>query len=72
MRRFKSVGQARLFLSLHGVIQNLFRAGRYLLGATNYQLLRSRSFAIGRVSQLEVSPGFEGFEDSVSNNPFST
>ena len=46
MRRFKSVGQAQRFLSLHGVIQNLFRAGRHLLRATNYRSLRSCSFAI--------------------------
>ena len=30
MRRFKSVGQAQRFLSVHGVIQNLFRVGRHL------------------------------------------
>ena len=46
MRRFKSVGQAQRFLSLHGVIQNLFRVGRHLLSAANYRWLRSRSFAI--------------------------
>ena len=27
MRRFKSPGQAQRFLSVHGVIQNLFRVG---------------------------------------------
>jgi putative transposase len=46
MRRFKSAGQAQRFLSLHGVVQNLFRVGRHLLKATNHRLLRSRSFAI--------------------------
>jgi len=46
MRRFKSAGQAQRFLSLHGVVQNLFRFGRHLLKATNHRLLRSRSFAI--------------------------
>ena len=46
MRRFKSAGQAQRFLSLHGVVQNLFRLGRHLLKATNHRLLRSRSFAI--------------------------
>jgi putative transposase len=45
MRRFKSAAQAQRFLSLHGVVQNLFRVGRHLLKATNYRLLRSRSFA---------------------------
>jgi putative transposase len=28
MRRFKSAGQAQRFLSVHGVVQNLFRLGR--------------------------------------------
>jgi putative transposase len=44
MRGFKSVGQAQRFLSVHGVVQNLFRLGRHLLRATNYRLLRDRSF----------------------------
>ncbi len=46
MRRFKSAGQAQRFLSLHGVVQNLFRLGRHLLKATNHRLLRSHWFAI--------------------------
>jgi putative transposase len=46
MRRFKSAGQAQRFLSLHGLVQNLFRVGRHLLKAMNYRLLRSRYFAI--------------------------
>jgi putative transposase len=44
MRRFKSVGQAQRFLSVHGVVQNLFKLGRHLLRAAHYRLLRSRSF----------------------------
>src|SRR3954451_17873547 len=46
MRRFKSAKQAQRFLSLHGVVQNLFRVGRHLFKATDHRLLRSRSFAI--------------------------
>ena len=46
MRRFKSSGQAQRFLSLHGVVQNLFRVGRHLLRSTNHRLLRARSFAV--------------------------
>jgi len=46
MRGFKSVGQAQRFLSLHGVVQNLFGVGRHLLRATNFRWLRSRAFAI--------------------------
>jgi putative transposase len=44
MRGFKSAGQAQRFLSVHGVVQNLFRPGRHLLLAPNYRLLRERSF----------------------------
>ncbi|HYR82757.1 MAG TPA: IS6 family transposase [Terriglobia bacterium] len=46
MRRFKSARQAQRFLSVHGVIHNLFRVGRHLLRSTNYRLLRSRSFTV--------------------------
>ena len=44
MRRFKSVGQAHRFLSVHGVVQNLFNLGRHHLRSENYRLLRARSF----------------------------
>ncbi len=44
MRRFKSPGQAQRFLSVHSQVHNLFRVGRHLLRATNYRMLRSRSF----------------------------
>ncbi|MCP5016339.1 MAG: IS6 family transposase [Ketobacter sp.] len=44
MRRFKSPGQAQRFLSVHSQVHNLFRVGRHLLRATNYKMLRSRSF----------------------------
>jgi len=50
MRRFKSAGQAQRFLSLHSVVQNLFRVGRHLLKSTNHRLLRSRSFATWRTA----------------------
>ena len=48
MRRFKSPRQAQRFLSIHGVVQNLFRVGRHLLRSTNHRLLRARSFAVWR------------------------
>src|SRR5215467_7787091 len=48
MRRFKSSRQAQRFLSIHGVVQNLFRVGRHLLSSTNHRLLRSRSFEVWR------------------------
>ena len=45
MRRFKSPRQAQLFLSVHGVIVNLFRLARHRLKAVHHRLLRARSFA---------------------------
>ncbi len=44
MRKFKSPGQAQPFLSVHGLVQNLFRVGRHLLQARHYRQLRGRSF----------------------------
>jgi len=46
MRRFKSAGQAQRFLSVHGVILNLFRVGRHLLRPANHRMLRARSFLV--------------------------
>jgi putative transposase len=45
MRRFKSVSQPQRFLTVHGMVQNLFRFGRHLLRARNYRLFRMRAFA---------------------------
>ena len=44
MRKFKSPGQAQRFLSVHGLVQNLFRVGRHLLQARHHRELRSRAF----------------------------
>ena len=46
MRRFKSVGHAQRFLSVHGLVHNLFRVGRHLLRAVHHRLLRTRSFCV--------------------------
>jgi len=46
MRRFKSAGQAQRFLSIHGVVRNLFNLGRHRLRAGNYRLLCGRAFAV--------------------------
>ncbi len=46
MRQFKSAAQAQRFLSVHGVIQNLFRVGRHLLRPSNHRILRTRSFLV--------------------------
>jgi len=46
MRRFRSAAQAQRFLSVHGVILNLFRVGRHLLRPANHRMLRARSFLV--------------------------
>ena len=45
-RRFKSPTQAQGFLTMHGLTQNLFRVGRYLLQAVNHRILRARAFLV--------------------------
>ena len=44
MRRFKSMGQAQRFLTVHGAVGNLFRLGRHLISASHYRAFRSRSY----------------------------
>ena len=46
MRGFTSPAHAQRFLHVHGVIQNLFRVGRHLLGAAHHRMLRARSFRV--------------------------
>jgi len=46
MRRFKSAGQAQRFVSVYGLVRNLFRVGRYLLRAAHHRLLRTRAFLV--------------------------
>ena len=46
MRKFKSAAQAQRFLSIHGVVRNLFGLGRHRLRSDNYRLLRGRAFAV--------------------------
>ena len=46
MRRFTSAAHAQRFLSVHGVVLNLFRVGRHLLRAVHHRLLRTRAFGI--------------------------
>ena len=48
MRRFKSPEQAQRFLSVHGIIQTLFRVGRHLVSSANHRMLRDRSFRVWR------------------------
>jgi putative transposase len=43
-RRFKSAGHAQRFVSVHGLVRNLFRVGRHLLRAPHHHLLRTRAF----------------------------
>lgn len=44
MRKFKSVGQAQRFLSVHAAVSNLFNLGRHLIGAEHYRNLRVSAF----------------------------
>ena len=44
MRRFKSAAHVERFVSVHGVVQNLFRVGRHLLRAAHHRVLRTRAF----------------------------
>ena len=46
MRRFTSAAHAQRFLSVHGVVLNLFRVGRHLLRAVHHRLLRRRAFGV--------------------------
>ena len=44
MRRFKSSGQVQRFLTVYGVVGNLFRLDRHLTRAIHYREFRSRAF----------------------------
>ena len=44
MRRFKSAAHAQRFLSVHGLVLNLFQVGRHLLRSAHHRLLRMRAF----------------------------
>jgi putative transposase len=44
MRGFKSAGHAQRFLSIFGVVADLFGVGRHLLSARNYRVALSRRF----------------------------
>ena len=46
MRRFKSAAHAQRFLSVHGLVRNLFHVGRHLLQAAHHRVLRTRSFLV--------------------------
>lgn len=46
MRRFTSAAHAQRFLSVHGLVQHLFRVGRHLLRAVHHRVLRTRSFRV--------------------------
>ena len=45
MRRFKLAGQAQRFLTVFGVVGNLFRLGRHLTRAIHYQEFRSKALS---------------------------
>jgi len=45
MRRFKSVGQAQRFVTVHAAVSNLFNLGRHLVSANQYRDLRVSVFS---------------------------
>ena len=45
IRRFTSAAHAQRFLSVHGLVLNLFRVGRHLLRSAHHRVLRMRAFA---------------------------
>ena len=47
MRRGTSPGQAQRFVSVHGLVRNLFRVGRHLVRAVHHRERRGCSFLIG-------------------------
>ena len=46
MRRFKSAAHVQRFVSVHGLVQNLFRVGRHLLRSVHHRLLRRQAFLV--------------------------
>jgi putative transposase len=46
MRQFKSAAHVQRFVSVHGLVRNLFRVGRHLLRAAHHRLLRTRAFLV--------------------------
>ena len=62
MGRFKLPRQAQRFLSIHGVVLNLFRLARIKLKAVDHRMLRARSFtawaAMIAAGSLTSEPSF--------------
>ncbi len=46
VRKFKSAAHAQRFLSVHGVVRNLFSLGRHRLRSVKYRTFRVRAFAV--------------------------
>ena len=44
MLKFKSVGQAQRFVTVHAAVSNLFNLGRHLVAAEHYRSLRVSAF----------------------------
>jgi len=49
MRGFNSAGHAQRFLSIFGLVADLFGVGRHLLSAPNYRAALSRRFIEWRI-----------------------
>ena len=56
MRGFKSAGHAQRFLSIFGLVADLFGVGRHLLSAPNYRAALSRSLLNGEASPVYPPP----------------
>ncbi len=68
MRKFKTPGQAQRFLSVHGLVQNLFRVGRHLLQAHHHRELRDRAFIVWQDGQLRDIPDIDSLYFTMLNH----
>jgi len=46
MKGFKSAAQAQRFVTVQGVVLNLFRVGRHLVRPANHRILRERALGV--------------------------
>ena len=56
MRKFKAPGQAQRFLTVHGLVQNLFRVGRHLLQAHHYVSSKGGLLMLTKAMALDLAP----------------
>jgi putative transposase len=56
MRGFESMARAQRFLSIFGLVADLFGVGRHLLAASSYRTALSRRFTERRASPVYLAP----------------